>query len=477
MDQPIVAIGQRRRKVFRGKPANQRDPNALLPSPNNETGKVQSVRHERTAGGDEHNPGPETSSTGGQRQGGQRQRSTRKAFVLPKSINAPQSLPKESQDELKLTPTQNPFEDSVFIMGNRVKEDVIRVPFSQSFCALIDIVQKMFMHLQVDDSSFPKALSQKAVNYYATGLLWLRFVTLKEKLSQELTTQEKDLLLIAEQNLFSVPDPILYQLKMVGEIQAVGRQHLVPNLPTLPTSPVKGFGVYYGRITVDNHNLYEEVPCLGVMAEALRAFCTDTDPGPYPSNLSTNDRVVNQNLLGYDIIRTKNPEAVEFIEMYDIKPDRFPEQPALTGFNLELMKAISKEISTSLSFRVSTLNLRTLSASGSLAQTIIQYPQPIEDERVLEKRGWYQLTSVNNQQLTICGGALAYAPQLRKTSNTRATAEKWCCISRPPESWIDNRNERRDLPEQYKAIVFSTPLRDSDQVRSQVIRSMLQTKR
>lgn len=91
---------------------------------------------------------------------------------------------------------------------------------------------------------------------------------------------------MTENSTFVVPEPIMTQLSVIGTTQTTTRERLFPEFPSLPIEEINGHGGYYGRISEQNHNLYEELPCLGVTSEALRASISNAAPGPYPSALA-----------------------------------------------------------------------------------------------------------------------------------------------------------------------------------------------
>lgn len=122
-----------------------------------------------------------------------------------------------------------------------------------------------------------------------------RIISLKIKLKQAITPEEHDVLLQLEQQSFAIPEPILLQIKALGSTQTMTREHLYPEFPSLPTQLSGAFGEYYGPLSDDTHNLYEELPCLGVLSEAIR----NQAPGPYASSLTTQELTANQNLLGH----------------------------------------------------------------------------------------------------------------------------------------------------------------------------------
>ncbi|KAL5237797.1 hypothetical protein ACI65C_005207 [Semiaphis heraclei] len=79
-------------------------------------------------------------------------------------------------------------------------------------------------------------------------------------------------------------------LRQVSYVISSLKQHLYPAFSPMPSYSNQKFGGYYGELQppgedVDDtiHNLYEEIPCLGVLSEAVRAAISNANPGPYDS--------------------------------------------------------------------------------------------------------------------------------------------------------------------------------------------------
>lgn len=144
------------------------------------------------------------------------------------------------------------------------------------------------------------------LDYYTTAMVWLRATTLKQKNSQPLTQAEDQLLTLTQTTPFVLPEPILLQVRQLGNAVSKAGQHLFPSFPPLPTHVIQGSGGYYGQLIepadgVDNtvHNLYEEIPCLGVLAEAVQQSLSNNPPGPYVSHVTYRGQQTNSNLLGF----------------------------------------------------------------------------------------------------------------------------------------------------------------------------------
>ncbi|CAI6347595.1 unnamed protein product [Macrosiphum euphorbiae] len=107
-------------------------------------------------------------------------------------------------------------------------------------------------------------------------MLWLRVLSLKQNNSQPLTISEQDILQLIQTTAFTVPEPIFLQLRHLGNVLTTTKQHLSPAFPPLPDVAINGHGGYYDVLqppgpNVDStvHNLYEEIPCLGVTSETV----------------------------------------------------------------------------------------------------------------------------------------------------------------------------------------------------------------
>lgn len=87
--------------------------------------------------------------------------------------------------------------------------------------------------------------------------------------------------------VFSILELLLIYLKQYGTVVPPTDVHRIhPVFPDLPTHRINRFDGYYGPLNADTHNLYEEIPCLGVIAEAIRQAISNIPPG-YTHHLLT----------------------------------------------------------------------------------------------------------------------------------------------------------------------------------------------
>ncbi|EGI69090.1 hypothetical protein G5I_02262 [Acromyrmex echinatior] len=255
---------------------------------------------------------------------------------------------------------------------------------------------------------------------------------------------------LQEVNIFSIPEPILLQLQVFGSIQTVTGEHLYPWFPKLPTSQIGEYGGFYGPVTTDNHNLYEEIPCLGVLSEAVRQSISDTLPGPYASSLNTDELTMTENLLGYLSLGIRADEAKDIAFNAGIKADSFPCYP------------------------YNTVNFNDLVKEGSVIQTVMVHPVPPKIRGQQEKHGNLEVTSLMGEQFLFTAG-IVFCAQLWKKGSTKTSAKSWSCAIPVNRTWITNRNERRNfLPLHYRQEVFRLTPEFGQNYRAQISLVLLQ---
>lgn len=142
---------------------------------------------------------------------------------------------------------------------------------------------------------------------------------------------------------------------------------------------------------------------------------------------------------------------------------------------MNLLYGVSAYLAQTKSFKITTLSIDSLPESGSTIQAVIQQPEPPTQPNAIEKLEDIAVTSLMNEQLSICGASIMYCPQLLKVADTIALARTWCCVNLMPQVWIDNRNDRRlTLPERYRSVVFRSITQNGRQYRMATIRQMLE---
>lgn len=291
-------------------------------------------------------------------------------------------------------------------------------------------------------------------------MLWLRIIDLKHKNSELLTVEEDEVWNRTHTTSFSVPEPILLQLRQVGNITVKHlNQHLYPTFPQLPTWVIAGHGGYYGELvapaidTNDSiHNLYEEIPCLGVMSEAIRAAKRNAPPGPYQSAITYQGLQPNRNLLGFKPLGSRRNEPKNLAFSNNITEVDFDSNPPNTSFNFNFLIAMSSLLSTTKTFKITNTLISSLPITGSTSQLVISAPEMQQGVTCLQ--GVQRHSSFVKDSLAVYGFSVFYNSQLIKEDYPNGSTDSWCLISPGagipiPDEWIENKNERRDLPDPF----------------------------
>lgn len=433
---------QGEKKPYRGKPQNQRDPNAILLPP---VRKPQPPPKKREARG----------------------------------LNKPTKLHDTSHVKVSTT---GPFEHSVFGTTLSVNEIGNRTPFTPSAPALIEISRSVYSELLTDEPNLAKTFLPEYLDYYSTALLWFRFISLKAKNANPLTDDESDIITILQTQIFAVPEPISIQLHSLGNIETMSGQHLYPEFPPIPTAVISGQPGFYGTLTppgpgVDNslHLLYEEIPCLGVLAHAVKQAVSNRPAGPYPSLVTYANQQPNANLLGYKNLSFRRNEAKNFALAHGITESSFRSYPPNCALNIEFLIAISNLLATTKTFKIEHIVFPTLTENGSQAQIVVTHPVPAQGQ--LNLHGEIRPDSVSKEKESTFGTSIYLVPNLFKVSLAANNHVGWCLFDTPPPEWVDNRNNRRNLPIQYKQRVFSTVSQHASAFRLHVTKQLVVQKR
>lgn len=317
--------------------------------------------------------------------------------------------------------------------------------------------------------------------YYATAMLWCRIVSLKEKNSQALTVAEQNLLMSVQSTAFAVPEPITLQLRAIGNIVTSTKQHLNPVFPPLPVEVIQQQGGFYGALAapaanIDNsrHNLYEEIPCLGVYAYGVRQSLSNLAPGNYASTVTFNGQQPNGNLLGYRPLGYRRNEAKNLALDHGITEAVFPCYPGNSAFNLDFLMAISNILANTKTFKITTIVFSGLTEIGAQSQIVINHPI-LQDQEGPAVRGELQPTCLIKESESIFGSGVFFATQLMKAIG--GDNQSWSMFVNIPQEWFKNANDRRDLPPAYLSETFGAVSQRASGFRLNVIKTMVTTKR
>lgn len=390
---------------------------------------------------------------------------------------AERPLPAKLDAQVNTVPrTGDPFSDSIFGKGLSVREVNSRTTFNPNLIASIEISRVIYQQLKTDDVQLGKLIVPEYLDYYHVFCLWARMVHIKNKNQESLTSDEEWLLDVIRNREYSLLEPMSTYLKGIGNIVTITGQHLYPSFPSLPTTTVGGKHGFYGTVTPETHNLYEEIPCFGVLAEAVQYSVSNTAPGRHPSVLDTATTLVNSNLLGFRHLQNRRPEAKDLALNAEINAQQFTESRTNTGINLALINAVSDILANTRTFRVSHVNFVNMSISGAQSQ-IITTTRVTDDTTGPDVKSEVQPQSLIKEKDSTFGAAIYSAYQLEKS----LPPANWLCVNLPDNIPADpftaNRNNRRDLPVQFQQRVFVTTSQHSENFRSDIITCMVTAKR
>lgn len=235
----------------------------------------------------------------------------------------------------------------------------------------------------------------------------------------------------------TVLDPIKIYLEGTGNIITTGHNHLYPEFPPLPNTVINGTGGYYGSLNTATHNLYEELPCCGVLAEAVRHSVSNDLPGPYVSILCQCEPKST---------RHQRREAKELASSCGITADQFPSDIPNCSINVQLILQTSSFLAKTSSFKTNSINYFKTSPSGALAKVIKTVPQTMT-----ARNSQSEISAHSTARIAVAehGASIVFGyNQMKEAADDQSV---WCCINATddhpiPIAWITNRNDRRNIP-------------------------------
>lgn len=354
------------------------------------------------------------------------------------------------------TPQRNESIISEAIFGIDVSVTAIEPQqhFDANFSRLVDLTMITYQNMIPDVKQLDRLLIKEELSYYATALLWLRLIDLKSKQRlRGLTSQEKDILKATKDITWNVPQPIYGYLSQIGNIvDRMGKETLL-NVPNLPITVVQGFGGYHAAaITQASHNLFEEIPSLGIAADVVMASTSPLEQPEIDYRVAPPvGAVFTPNLIGSSVhIGPRRAEIRQRLNGLGITENAFPEYVANTRFNLVYLLQISDILTSVETFRIEKMNIASMTLHGG--ETMVIQTLPNEDED-LEQR-WIQRTvqaqSPASDSTAQIGASYVFGFQLHKATlpNPNAVnpvplatrAANWSCIQptagQEPPPWV-----------------------------------------
>ncbi|XP_039291955.1 uncharacterized protein LOC120353202 [Nilaparvata lugens] len=254
---------------------------------------------------------------------------------------------------------------------------------------------------------------------------------------------------------FAIPEPLRLQLLVLGRVKSCLGTSLRPTFPPLPTTVIQWQGIaipgnFAAAITAASHNLYEELPCLGIHLAAL-ITAQNNDIGPWsPPGVPAHTHT-NQNLIGYRPTKRYRPEAYASVINVGISAGEVQNYPPNTGLNFDLLKRTSEVLSSLTTFKTTDISFPTLTEYGATAQLAHYIPDP-QQPGVRNIQGLTTIRTINNEIPSQIGVSIVFAPRYYKES-PNDNFDNWCCLSPDaplaadilnplPTAWFENRNDR-----------------------------------
>ncbi len=315
---------------------------------------------------------------------------------------------------------------------------------------MTEINRVMYLFMLGDNDRLNRKLTTEMLNYHSTALLWARLLDLKARRGTASLTEAERLYhrFFTERDV-SIPQPIHAYLRAIGNIKdARGKRiHLANH--DLPVERIGGKTGYHagGIINEHNHNLYEEIPTLGVCGDMLMAVSDRANP-PLPNlPIIPANRIATENLLGYSpVIPPRRDEIFQILAAARITRDNFPEAIPNTRFNYELFNYIDSTIKSLKTFKVETSNLSKMSTEGSVTQLIVTTSAGADNPAAVRwVNGEVQARTVSADQPAAVDASYFAGFQIDKRTYG-GSSRNWACMGtdepdwEPPNLWVRNRN-------------------------------------
>lgn len=369
-----------------------------------------------------------------------------------------------------------------------------RQSFSANYSQLEHISRETFLNYGADNKFLDRQMTAEEFNYYNVSMLWLKLLDVKAKQGrQALTSQEKDIRKATMDIPFNVPLPIYTYLSQIGNVTDKMGKETELEIPDLPITQVGGYGGYHAQhINRQTHNLFEEVPSLGMAADAVMAVA---DAADYPVqavrvNLPAGS-TITQNLLGYShYIGPRRQEIKQRLNGQGITNVAFPEYVANTRFNLRYLQSLSDVIGQQETYRVERFVSANLTIAGGETQIIKTHPVEGEGENICWTKTVVQALSAACESTAQMGASYAFGFQLYKEPGDGAThterATRWSCLQSAQNAevpwvispaWAEGRNDRRNLPPGIGTDRFRAISKQQEIALNDIIRRLIISKR
>ncbi|KAF6207353.1 hypothetical protein GE061_018594 [Apolygus lucorum] len=160
---------------------------------------------------------------------------------------------------------------------------------------------------------------------------------------------------------------------MIGEMVDAGGKTTELEIPPLPVAQAGGHGGYHAAAE-DTHNLFEEVPCLGVAADAVMALQVQNQQANYRIGVPAGAMLTNNLAGSAPLIAPPRDEIKRRLAGQGIMANAFPEFSVNTRLNVKYMRQISDIIGSFITFRNEKLVIDNMTNDGGDSQVIQTHP-------------------------------------------------------------------------------------------------------
>ncbi|CAG4946966.1 unnamed protein product [Colias eurytheme] len=277
------------------------------------------------------------------------------------------------------TPPKNApmWADSVFRIDVAVRELNVNQEITQNFGRLPEVVEEVYSAIGGDEQSLNKQMTKGMLMYYSTAMLWARLLDIKAKRGNaNLSYEEIEFCKSIMQHEFNIPQPIYLFLKGIGEVKDPTGKTVFLADHTLPVTVVQGQGGYHAAVVNEqNHNLFEEIPSLGICGDVLMA---ESSEAVHPV---LNFRVTPQNTRAtlamcgnFGQIGARKEEVRILLHSVGITDNQFDEVVGRTRLNINLLQKVSDYFVGCPTFRNEKVKLDALTVEGDGVQLIKSLP-------------------------------------------------------------------------------------------------------
>lgn len=351
--------------------------------------------------------------------------------------------------------TGGPFTEAIFAPDGISAYQVKTARYSPEAPGFEEVCKNTYSSLAASSRGFSDLVTPELFRLYVAELLWLRWYGVNRAEGEDLPPDIEQLLSRVDTTVIEVPEPIYKWLLTFGTLMAPTGEKLKTQVLPAPREWIGGFPGFWGPVNQETHNLYEELPSLGLCTERVRASLHE----PYaPRYVSELDPRLNENALGFGRVAMVRPGQRSYLSDLGFSINEVPTDTNAWGFSMAVLRRVSNALTETCSetFRLTPWSVLGTNPTGSIAQLTLWRPVITEPNGTPITKGEVSGESLIRSTTTLVGVSLTYLLQLYKEPaldpangpNASPATNSWCCVTHTqadplPQEWSDNRNVRR----------------------------------